>query len=330
MSRLLRNVRLIAIVCLVVGSLWVLLRLTGCSLPGTASDLELTGTPNAPVFELADPRLAEISGLAASLRVPRRFWVHNDSGNAPVLHALEATEHGITVVGRVSVLKAPRGDWEDLAAFEYGGEPWLLIGDIGDNASMRSNVKLLAIREPALESPDAALKLSVPIVHRLRLTYPGGSRDAEGLAVDRDRGEILLLSKREQEPQLYHLPLAALFADKTVVAERTAKLSTLPRPTAFDRQADPRRGGNRSWPTALDLRQGRLLVVTYKDAYAWQRQGNETWQDALLRLPTVIDLPQLEQTEAGVWIDDGSSVLIASERMPARFALVPVPATITP
>ncbi|MEK9751464.1 MAG: hypothetical protein VW236_07935 [Flavobacteriaceae bacterium] len=36
-----------------------------------------------------DTRLKEISGLVVSRKNPGVFWVHNDSGDAPVLYALD-------------------------------------------------------------------------------------------------------------------------------------------------------------------------------------------------------------------------------------------------
>jgi hypothetical protein len=91
------------------------------------------------------PELAESSGLAVSVRTPGVLWSHNDSGNAAVLFALDATG---TVRGRVGVPIRTR-DWEDISAARCPLGDCLYIADIGDNRLERRQVQIYRVPEPA-------------------------------------------------------------------------------------------------------------------------------------------------------------------------------------
>ena len=83
-----------------------------------------------PVGELTDPELTETSGLVQSRLESDRFWAHNDSGDSPRLFALRESGAALGIVTLDIDLAV---DWEDMAMGEIGGDPILVIGDIGDN-----------------------------------------------------------------------------------------------------------------------------------------------------------------------------------------------------
>lgn len=93
------------------------------------------------------PDIPEASGLAISRRTPGVIWAHNDSGNAPVLFALDASG---TVRGRVRLPIRTR-DWEDISAARCPSGDCLYIADIGDNSLARRRVQIYRVPEP---SPD--------------------------------------------------------------------------------------------------------------------------------------------------------------------------------
>src|SRR5262249_42704530 len=77
-----------------------------------------------------DPRASrEASGIVKSRRHSGIFWVHNDSGNAPLLFAVRADGR---VVRRFR-LAIPNLDWEDIATDDHGH---LYLGDIGNNSGL--------------------------------------------------------------------------------------------------------------------------------------------------------------------------------------------------
>jgi hypothetical protein len=271
-----------------------------------------------PREAVANAELEELSGLTRSLATDRWLWAHNDSGDRPRLFrvGLDGSDGGeVAVPGALAV------DWEDIAAFRWQGQAALLIGDIGDNQGRREAVTLYALRDPG------AVGQAAPVLWRLDLRYPGGPRDAEGLAVDPLHGDILILSKRQRPPHLFRVPMpSAPPAPGTAVeAEDLGPVLHLPAPTALDLADDPRFGSLRDWPTAFDISpDGRFAVVTtYKDAYLYRREPGESWSETFARAPEALGLPQWRQTEAGTITADGKQFCAASEQR-AGFACLPL------
>lgn len=145
-------------------------------------------------------RLHETSGVVVGRRHPELFWTHNDSGGDPVVYGVRP---GQGVVAELRLRGAPVVDWEDLAA---GPCPWdraapcIYVGDIGDNLYVRSSVVVMVFEEPGPH--ELALPTSAHRAGRasrldmawsaVRLTYPGGARNAEGLAVTED-GDVIVV-----------------------------------------------------------------------------------------------------------------------------------------
>jgi hypothetical protein len=119
------------------------------------------------------PEIPETSGLAISRRNPGLLWSHNDSGNAAVLFALDATG---STRGRVRVPVNTR-DWEDVSAARCPQGDCLYIADIGDNGGHRRQVTIYRVPEPA---PGDA-KTAPPEV--FNATYVDGPHNAEALFV---------------------------------------------------------------------------------------------------------------------------------------------------
>src|SRR6267378_129416 len=91
--------------------------------------------------------LTEISGLATSRNNANVLWTHNDSGHPAVVYAIDTFGR---LLGRYNV--PGNVDTEDIA---IGPGPvtnvsYLYVGDIGDNNSTRSNLKIYQIPEPAV------------------------------------------------------------------------------------------------------------------------------------------------------------------------------------
>lgn len=139
-----------------------------------------------PTARVTHEGLPEISGLAPSMRTPGWFWALNDSGNPPVLHALDAQGR---VGPPVLVQGAENQDWEALA----GGDGMLYVGDVGDNASRRAFRTIYV-----LEEPDPCVGGPVQPVREMRLRFPdqvSGQRlhDCEAMFVS--GGCLWLLAK---------------------------------------------------------------------------------------------------------------------------------------
>lgn len=273
-----------------------------CGLAGWVSACAATAA--TPVLQA--PALDELSGLQAARTHPG-YWGHNDSGDTARLFRIGPAGEDR---GTVAVHGAGAVDWEDIAAYTAeDGTPMLLIADVGDNRAVRSSVSLYAIPEP---SPEA---VSVSVAWTLRFRYPEGPRDAEAVAVDQNAGEILILSKRDQPPRAYRLPLAPS-ADALVTAEFLTTLTSLPAAAGIADQ-----------PTAMDLSTDgrRLLVLSYQGAFLWTREPEEAWAAVLRRPPQRLQRPSLRQSEAATLLADGRHFAISSEQRPAPLWVLPLP-----
>ncbi|MEM6639857.1 MAG: hypothetical protein AAF610_08135 [Pseudomonadota bacterium] len=271
-----------------------------------------------PAARLRDRALLEVSGMATSRRSADVLWVHNDSGSRAVVYAIDA--HGHTR-GRVQVKGATARDWEDMASFVYEGRPMLLVADIGDNKARRATVWLHVFEEPALSGEAADLDLAADLAWSVPLLFPDGPADCESVAVDIERSRVLLLTKRENPPRLYEVPLkpdGALPARGAVQSARLiSEVGGIPRPTAEDLLADPVFGAYASQPTAMDLAGRELVVLTYTRAYRFVAKDGESWRTALQRPPEPIALPRLKQAEALAFDANGRDLFVTSERRSA-------------
>lgn len=268
-----------------------------------------------------EPAIDEISGLAGSRRDAARLWAINDSDNGALLHLVDGSGK---LVGSWPVDGAENYDWEDLAAYVDGDQPWLLIADTGDNGGLRAAIDLVAVHEPDPAAPPAP----VPVAWKLRVTWPDGPRDCEAVAVDVVAREILLVAKKRVPAQVFRVPLPPPGQSGTVraVAEPIAIIPGIPQPTEQDLAAAPPGLRYMSQVTAADLSpDGRqLLLLTYREAYVLSRRAGEAWRDALLREPRRLRMPPLVQAEAIAFDRDARAIWIGTEKLPAPLVhLVP-------
>ncbi len=268
---------------------------------------------------VANPALVESSGMAASRRDDDLLWMVNDGGHPAVLYAMGADGRDR---GQVAVEGAVNTDWEDLAAFEEAGQPYILIADVGDNKAVRDTSRIYVVAEP-LRRSAGGFPRHAAVAWQFDFRYEDGPRDCEGVGVDTRSGMILLITKRTTPPQVYRLPLKPR-PDTLTTARRVATVPRIPPPTAHDLAADPRFGALRSQPTALDIRRDNRLavVLTYKDAYLFVRQTSESWTTALARTPLTIILPELKQKESGCLTPDGRRLYVSTEQRPTPLLVV--------
>jgi hypothetical protein len=151
------------------------------------------------------PPLPEASGVAASSRLPHRFWTHNDSGR-PVLFSID--DRGI-VRGRVELAGIDVTDWEAVATGPCASGSCVYVADIGDNNATRDHITLYRLPEPN------GSEASTADVESFHAAYPDGAHDAETLLVTPD-ARIYIVTKGSTGPvALYRFP-SPLSADGSV------------------------------------------------------------------------------------------------------------------
>ena len=160
----------------------------------------LTG-PYGPPITLAtikDNSISESSGLVASRTTPGAYWTHNDSGDGPFIYALDTRGDSL---GTFRVNGAQNRDWEDIASGPgpQANKSYLYIGDIGDNNSVRPEVIVYRVIEPALSGTSRSFNKKRPgttePAETIRLKYPDGAHDAEALLVHPRTGNIYIVTK---------------------------------------------------------------------------------------------------------------------------------------
>ncbi len=281
-------------------------------LPGLAESAPVYAAPVAAA-QLAEPQNQETSGIAVSHRTPGLIWTHNDSGGEPVLFALNADG---SLRGKVRVEGVTNYDWEEMASFELDGKAWLLAADIGDNYAARKSCVLHLIAEPDAAALSPGQELLLRPEYSIHFIYEDGARDAESLAVDVKERMIYVLSKREDTPRLYQLPLAPAAASRPAAARFLTLVPHLPQPTAMQRNVRMPTQGFLGWPTAMDFsHDGTLAVVlVYEQPLLFPRAAGETWAEALARDPVKLTPHQFPQAEAACFTADDRAILVGSEK----------------
>lgn len=257
---------------------------------------------------VTDRALDEISGLAASRTHPGHYWAINDSGNSAELQLMDGKgQHR----GSVPLIGVANIDWEDLASFELDGRRYLLIADTGDNGGIRQDLVLHVVEEPTDLGQAATVAWSLPF------RWPDGPRDCEAAAVDPQRGEVLLISKKRVPPELFRVPLRPTGVQ--AVAAHLGNLPGIEQPDAGDLRRSPIYGRYRAQVTAADLSpNGRVLaVLNYRSVHFIVRLRNGDWAQALRAKPSQLPLPWMPQAEAIAFATDGLSLVIGSEQLPS-------------
>jgi hypothetical protein len=263
--------------------------------------------------QTAEPKNQETSGLAASHRTPGLLWTHNDSGGEPVLFALNANG---SLRGKVRVEGVTNFDWEEMTSFELDGKAWLLAADMGDNYAVRKSCVLHVLAEPDAAQLPADGELLLKPEYSIHFIYEDGARDAEALAVDVKERAVYILSKREETPRLYRLPLAAASTDLPAAARFLGLLPHLPQPTALQRNIRLPTQGFLGWPTGMGFsHDGTLaLVLVYEQPLLFPREPGETWAYALARPPIKLTPHQMPQAEAACFSPDDRAIFVGSEK----------------
>jgi len=255
-----------------------------------------------------DTAIGESSGLASSRRNPGRLWTHNDSGDDPVVFCLDLQARGC---GVWRVTGAEAFDWEDMATGPgpRAGEPYLYLGDIGDNIDQRNEIVVYRIPEPTAPGGNSdgtrASPASTAPAEPLRLRYPDGPHNAEALAVHPVSGDVYVLTKDAQSAKVFKAP-APLDAGRvaTLVQVGTIRLGAGARGLEVITGADISPDGR------------RVAVSTYAQGYELELPPGAAFDDIWAERPVPVALGPRLQGEAIAYRLDGRALLTTSEIVP--------------
>ncbi|HYF46681.1 MAG TPA: hypothetical protein VD926_10765 [Acidimicrobiales bacterium] len=238
---------------------------------------------------VADPELTELSGVVA---LDSGRWAHNDSGDSARLFQL-AEDGSTQAVVPLDGVEAT--DWEDLSsAGPSSGE--LFVGDIGDNAGVRSEVLVHRVTVPDPPS-DAALAQTIT------LRYPDGPRDAETLLVDPLTRDLVVVHKRFGGASEVYVAPEADWSDGEATLDRAGIVEV------GDSPVDATTGGDVG-------HDGRVVALrTYLAVLVFPRQDDQSLAQALVENDPC-DAPAAVETqgEALAFTEDGYVTIGEGER----------------
>ncbi len=256
----------------------------------------------------------EASGIAVSRKFPGRLYHVNDSGGGPYFYVSGMAAKGTKPV-RINGYESRRSDFEDMSLGECSpGKSCIFIGDIGDNRKRREYAEIIVIEEVTdFGSITAPLK-------RVKITYPDGPRNAEGLAIH-PGGDIFILTKEEEKEltkaypaRLYRLPKDkwANADDEIITLEYTGEIdipSLLPNASPLGQVV-----------TSLDIApDGRkFLVLTYEDAVEFGIDLSAGGLKPAAKMTegkdySVVEITSLPQQESVAYVDGGTGFIYDTE-----------------
>ena len=141
----------------------------------------------SPTARIAHERIDECSGI---VYLEGAFYVHNDSGDDPVIY--RGTRLDFADAEVLTVDGAAARDWEDITVLE--GD--LLVGDIGDNRREREELTLYRVRYLPADK-----RLQTVATYRVR--YPDEPHDAEALACIEDVLHLITKARGDSVTNVY-------------------------------------------------------------------------------------------------------------------------------
>lgn len=263
-------------------------------------------TSSKIVGRLEDASIDESSGLVASRQNPGLYWTHNDSGDDPLIFALDrqGKKRG---VWRVQGAKGR--DWEDIAMGPgpERGRSYIYIGDIGDNNYSRREIIIYRLPEPLIEAGDAASSRKNPrlteTAEAIRVQYPDETHDSEALLVHPKTGDIYLATNTSDSASVIY-KLTSPYSNT-----ETNKLARVGEVDIGNLLGAMITGGDIS-PDGK-----RVVLCDYLSGYELSLDEDSTPNfDTIWKQPVVnIPLGLRQQGEAVCYRLDGAAVLATSE-----------------
>lgn len=259
--------------------------------------------------DLEDKAIDESSGLVASRRHPEIFWTHNDSGDGPFIYAFDRKGNKR---GTWRVSNADADDWEGIAAGPGPdpAQPYLYIGDIGNNGGDRDEIIIYRVLEPTVTAADADTDNFSPQrtqnAEAIRLRYPQGQHNAESLLVHPTTGDIYIITKKMK-------PNAVAGVFKLAAPYSTSNVNTL---TLVSELRVPHMF--QAMITAGDISPDgqRVVLCDYLSAYEMTLPARASFDDIWKQRPVKISLGLRKHGESVCYRLDGKAILATSEKQP--------------
>jgi hypothetical protein len=238
---------------------------------------------------IVEPRLAEASGLAASITNPGLLWTLNDSGNPAEVYLIDTTAQ-IKVVCRLANVE--NRDWEDIV---IGPGPdstknYIYVADIGDNRAIYPTKILYRFEEPVFTSGT----IEITDFDTLYVKLDDGIRDTEAIMIDPLHKGMYILSKREDSVHFYKVDYP--YVGDTLNARYRV---TLPYHNINAAEISP--DGT------------EVVIKDYDHIYYWKRLDGGPISKLLQTSPIVLNYKSENQGESITFSRQGSGFFTLSE-----------------
>ncbi|MEQ8425579.1 MAG: hypothetical protein RIA63_12770, partial [Cyclobacteriaceae bacterium] len=174
-------------------------------------------------------------------------------------------------------------EWEDISKGPGPNDStkYLYIGEIGDNDAKYDSKYLYRVVEPTFKGDK---KISIEEIETFVINLPDGKRDMETITIDQTTGDLYLISKREENVNVYLARASTLVPGDTLVPE---KIGILPfhNVVAANFSQDSK----------------EILIKTYDEIYYWNRPDSLSIQQVLQNDPIKLNYRSEPQGESIAW-----------------------------
>ncbi|QEG21265.1 hypothetical protein MFFC18_11200 [Mariniblastus fucicola] len=308
-------------VCLILGLAFALCQSSSAQEPDNSTKVQEKAASSKKkkmvvLGRFEDQRINESSGVTVarpddSGNASNAIWTFNDSGGSPVL--FQVSTKGQTQA-TLEVLDAKNRDWEAMCGFSMNDQPFLAVGNVGDNQFKQKKYQLYVVAEPLFKPEfsskgklkEQQLKASSATIE---FKYEDGSHNCEAMSYNADDDtfwfieKVYIDDKRKTQPGIYTLA-------NPLTAEAKAK-QTKPKNIAR-RVADfPIRNVT---GMAFSPNNKRLIVRNYFGAWLFEKGEGKTWLQTVTETkPTVLSVPLQSQGEAICFAADSEAAILTSE-----------------
>ena len=254
------------------------------------------------------PDLVENSAAVMSRQFPGVLYTVNDSGNEPLLYALDTLGNDR---GAWHVTGAANVDWEAASIGPCPGDArprCLYIGDVGDNQGFHSTHVIYRVPEP---QPRDASFTGALTPDSVVYSYPLIRPDVEAMYVA-SNGDTFLITKRPMRVRrkglrpalVYRIPAAAWRAHERIVVDLVDSLSIVPGSQPLRTITD----------ASLSSDGKHLAVRTYGELYVYATDS-ATGRVSHALAPSVCDVTSLaeRQGEGVTWARPDGRFVFSSE-----------------
>lgn len=251
-----------------------------------------------------ESRINECSGLAASRLKDDVYWINNDSGDGPMLYAINLRGDHLARIKVVNVEWA--NDWEDVAMGpgpEQGS--YIYVADTGDNYRNRWSVQIYRFKEPPIPDNRGRNDDIEVSADKFDIKYPGGAYDCEAMFVDqRSNGRVYVITKgdnRNSEPRwrggdLFYIDLPARPASDLTFQETGLRIPV-------------------EWATGADMTPngGIISIRSYGNVLMWPRNSWESVEQSMAKDACYVNKADERQGEAIAFGKNGDHYITVSE-----------------